>query len=290
MKQLHGIITAIITPFDGKGDIIESGIQQNVDFLVKNGVHGIIALSTAGEMPSLSFDEKKRVAELTIKAVNGRVPVLVGVGGTNGRETFKLIEYAEGAGADGLFVITPYFYRFTRDEYLAYYREVARRSKTQLLVYNSTYANTPLDPKAIAELAELPNVTALKEGNPMQTGEVIRLTRGKIGVFTARDVYLYENMMMGGAGGIFFCANVAPKLSVQLYDLIKAKEYDKARELQLRVLPLVWELVSRSYPAGIKASLNLLGLCGGHVRFPITDFTPPEIEHLKGVLQELELL
>jgi dihydrodipicolinate synthase/N-acetylneuraminate lyase len=238
----------------------------------------------------MSFEEKKRVIDLALKANNGRVPLLVGVGGTNARETFALIDYAEAAGADGLFVITPYFYRFTRDEYINYYREISKRCKTQILIYNSTYADVPLDPKAIAELAQLPNITALKEGNPAQAAEDIRLTGGKLGVFTSRDIYLYENMALGGAGGIFFCANIAPKLSVQLYDLLKAGDYARARELQFKLNPLVWEVVRRSYPAGIKAALNLLGLSGGHVRFPLTDYNQDEIAQLRRVLKELELL
>lgn len=289
-KQLQGIITPLITPFDQYGNLIEQGYQENIEFQVNSGVHGLVVLATAGEAPSLSFEEKKRVIDLALEANAGRLPVLIGVGGTNARETFTLIEYSEARGADGLFVISPYFYKFTRDEYLAYYRQISRRSKTQILCYNSTYAGMPLDPEAIADLAGLPNLTALKEGNPLQTAEVMRLTRGKLAVFTARDVYLYETMCMGGAGGIFFCANVAPKLSVELYESLKAGDYDRGLELQFRLAPLAWELVARSYPAGIKAALNLLGMAGGHVRFPLTDYNQEEVARLRIVLQDLELL
>ena len=290
MKKLHGIISAAVTPFDKSGEIIESGYQENIEFVIRNGVHGIVLLATAGEAPSLSFQEKKRVIELGLQANRGRVVGLVGVGGTNARETFDLIDYAESAGADGLFVITPYFYRFGRDEYLAYFREISRRSKTQILIYNSTYANCPLDPQALAELSTLPNVTALKEGNPLQVVEVMRLTDGQLRVFTARDVYLYQTMAMGGAGGIFFSANVAPKLCVELYEHLVAERYAQARELQFKLSPLVMELVARSYPAGIKAALNLLGLGGGHVRFPLSDYDANEIAHLHHVMLELGLL
>ncbi len=290
VKELHGIIVANVIPFDRTGDIIESGYQENIEFLIKNGVHGLVALATAGEAPSLSFEEKKRVIDLALKANAGRVPLVVGVGGTNARETYALIDYAEGAGADGLFVITPYFYRFTRDEYIGYYKEVSKRCKTQILVYNSTYADVPLDPKAIAELAQLPNITALKEGNAAQAAEDIRLAGGHLGVFTARDIYLYENMALGGAGSISFCANIAPRLFGQLYDLLMARDYARAREIQFKLNPLVWEVVRRSYPAGIKAALNLLGLAGGHVRFPLTDYNQDEIAPMRRVLKDLELL
>jgi len=151
-KQLHGILTGVVTPFDRHGDIMEQGFRENVEFLIKGGLHGLIALAVAGEAASLNLEEKKRVIDLALEANAGRLPVLVGVGGTNARETFTLIEYTEAAGADGLFVITPYFYRFTRDEILDYYREISRRAKTQIMIYNSTYAESPLDAKAIAEI------------------------------------------------------------------------------------------------------------------------------------------
>jgi 4-hydroxy-tetrahydrodipicolinate synthase len=239
IKQLQGILTALVTPFDAAGNIIERGYSETIQFQIDSGVHGLVVLATSGEVASLSFEEKKKVIDLALDANAGRLPILVGVGGTNARETFTLIDYSEAAGADGLFVITPYFYRFTREEYLAYYREISRRARTQILCYNSTYAGTPLDPEAIAELAALPNVTALKEGNPLQTPEVLRLTRGKLRVFTARDVYLCEMMSMGGSGGVFFSANAAPKLAVELYETLKAGDYDRGRELQFRLMPLV---------------------------------------------------
>ncbi len=289
MKELHGIIAAVVTPFDVTGDIIARGYQENIDFVIRNGVHGLVLLATAGEAPSLGFEEKQRLIDLGIEANGGRVATLVGVGGTNVRETFALIEYAESAGTDGIFVITPYFYRFTQDEYLAYYLEISRRSKTQILIYNSTYANCPLGPEAIAELASLPNVTAIKEGNPLQVVQVMRLTAGRLKVFTARDLYLYEMMTMGGAGGVFYSANVAPRRCVELYELLRQGCYAEARSLQFKLLPLMSELVARSYPAGIKAALNLLGRTGGHVRFPLSDYDESEIARLRPILGELGL-
>lgn len=290
MKELDGILAAVVTPFDATGDIIAGGYQENIDFVIRNGVHGIVLLATAGEAPSLGFEEKQRVIDLGIEANAGRVATLVGVGGTNARETFALIDYAESAGADGIFLITPYFYRFTPEEYLAYYREISRRSKTQILIYNSTYANCPLGPRAIAELARLPNVTAIKEGNPLQVVEVMRLTAGQLKVFSARDLYLFEIMTMGGAGGVFYSANVAPRQCVELYTLLKQGRYVEARHLQFYLLPLMSALVARSYPAGIKAALNLLGRTGGHVRFPLSDYAESEMARLGTILTELELL
>ncbi len=290
VKQLKGIITPLVTPFERNGEIMWQGVQQQIEHQVKCGVHGLVILATTGEAQSLSFEERKRIIEVAAETNAGRLPLVVGVGGTNARETFALIEYSEAVGADGLFVITPYFYRFTRDQYRAYYQEISRRCKTQILMYNSTYADTPLDPELVAELAELPNVTGLKEGNPLQTAEVIRRTGGKLSVFTARDVYLCETMAMGGAGGIFFSANAAPAFALELYERLSAGDYKRGLELQFQLAPLIWALIARSFPAGIKAALNLLGLPGGYVRFPLTDYDDVELEKMRRVLKDLQLL
>jgi 4-hydroxy-tetrahydrodipicolinate synthase len=290
VKKLHGIFSGIITPFERNGDIREQAIRDNVEFLVQDGLHGLVALAVAGEAASLSFEEKKRVIAISLQANSGRVPLLAGVGGTNARETFALIDYAEAAGVDGLFVITPYFYRFTRSETIGYFREISRRCKTQIMIYNSTYSESPLDAAALAELAALPNITSVKEGIPSQVAETIRLTGGKLGIFTSRDTYLLQMMSLGGVGGVFIVAKVIPRMCVQLYECLKSGDYVHGRELQFRILPLVSATVLHGYPAGIKAALNLMGLPGGYVRFPLTDYAPGEVAQLRRVMQDLKLL
>lgn len=289
-QQFHGIITPLVTPFDARGDILERDFQANLDAQVRSGVHGLVILATAGEAPSLSLEEKKRIVDLAHEANHGRLPLMVGVGGVNARETFTLIEYAEAHGADGLFVITPYFYRFTRDEYLAYFREISRRAKTQVFIYNSTYAGVPLDPPAIAELAQLENIVGLKEGNPLQAADVMRLSQGRLKLFTSRDIYLQEFMSLGGSGGFFFSSPVVPELAVELYECLKGGDFTRGRTLLFGLMPLVSALVARSYPAGIKAAMNLLGRCGGHVRFPLRDYEPQEVAQVRAALSGLGLL
>jgi 4-hydroxy-tetrahydrodipicolinate synthase len=290
VKPLYGILSGIITPFERNGDIMEAGIAENIEFLIQGGVHGLVALAVAGEAASLSLEEKKRVIELSLRANAGRVSLLAGVGGTNARETFELIDYAEAAGVDGIFVITPYFYRLTRDQVVDYFREISLRSKTQIMIYNSTYSDTMLDAHALAELARLPNITSVKEGNPLQVGETIRLTRGRLGIFSSRDTYILQMMSLGGVGGVFMVAKVVPRMCVELYGLLKAGDYAHGRELLFRIMPLITATGLHSYPAGIKAALDLMGIPGGHVRFPLMDYGPQDIAQLRRVMQELRLL
>lgn len=290
MSSWAGIINALVTPFTAEGEIDLDGYRSNIRHLAQTGIHGVVALATAGEAPSMSLDERKRVLVAAIEAAAGNVRVLAGVGGVNERETYEMIRFAEEEGASGLFVITPYFYRFTRQEYVAYFRRVASRSALPLLIYNSTYAETPLDPETIEHLAEIPTFVALKEGNQLQASEVIRRVGERVAVFTARDVYMFELLAVGGAGAICFTSNVAPQLCVALYHAAKSGQGEEARAIQRRLNPLVWQLVRRSYPAPLKAAMNMIGLAGGHVRPPLSDLREEELPPLREALVALGLL
>jgi 4-hydroxy-tetrahydrodipicolinate synthase len=288
--DLKGIVTPLITPFKANEDIDVEGYKRNIDFQVENKVHGLVCLATAGESASLSFEEKKKLIDVAVDQTNDRIPLLIGTGGTEMRETMALTKYSEDAGADCIFLITPYFYKFTQNEIIDYMKTVANSVDLHVLIYNSTYAGCPLDPRAIKELCEVDNIKSLKEGNVLQMVEVIRETRGRLNVFTSRDTYLFDCLALGGAGAIAFAANVAPKMLVELYDNYLKNNIEKAREMQFKLLPLILKLVSRSYPAPLKAAMNMLGMAAGPPRAPLTPLSKEEMSGLKRELQSLALL
>jgi 4-hydroxy-tetrahydrodipicolinate synthase len=156
------------------------------------------------------------------------------------------------------------------------------------LIYNSTYAGTPLTPELLDELTLEPNFVALKEGNQLQLGAVVRRLGSRISVFTARDMYICETIAVGGHGAIAYSANIAPDLALALFSAAKDGNFTLARKLQFDLIPLVLRLVSRSYPAAIKAAMNIVGLEGGTVRAPLTPLTLSEIEDLRTTLSELQ--
>lgn len=290
MEAWSGIVTALITPFKQNGDIDFDGYRANIARQIEAGVHAVVSLATAGEAPSMDVGERRAVLAAALEVTRGRIPVLAGVGGLNERETYSMIRYAEDQGAAGLFVITPYFYRLTRNEYLAYFRRISALTALPMLIYNSTYADTPLDPDTILRLTEIPNFVALKEGNQLQASEVIRRVGHRVAVFSSRDIYIFELLAAGGAGAISFTSNVAPEPVLQLYQAARSGQWERARDIQKRLNPLIWELVRRSYPAPLKAAMNLLGLAGGSVRLPLTDLTDEELPPLRDALAGLGLL
>jgi 4-hydroxy-tetrahydrodipicolinate synthase len=281
-----GIIVPLVTPFTDREDVDFAGFRRNIDFQMGKNTHGFIVLPTAGEAPSLTTDESLRLIDIAVETSDSK-PVIVGVGGLSIRRTETLMRHAEDAGAAGFFVISPYFYKVTPAEYVTYYQRIARSTALDLLIYNSTYANMPLSPDIIEVLAEEPNIVAIKEGNQLQLGEVVRRVGHKMSVFTARDVYIYETLATGGDGAISFSANVAPDLVLALFAAAEAGNYEQALNYQFELNPLVWALVSRSYPAPLKAAMDHLGLAGGRVRAPLTNLTEGEKQ---AVIQQVDVL
>jgi 4-hydroxy-tetrahydrodipicolinate synthase len=286
MSCPDGIWTPLVTPFFENGDLDLNGLQRNVASQRRAGVHGLVATPTTGEAPSLDTAERVAVWRVVRDAADG-LPLFVGVGSTNERETYALISAAEELGVDGLFLITPYFYKFTRTEMLQYFHRIAGRTQLGLMIYNSTYAGVPLDLDAVAEVSQLRTVVALKEGNQLQFGEDVRVAAGRLKVFTARDLYLFESMALGGKGALAFSANVVPDMNLAIYKACTAGRWAEARTLQQRLNPLIWQFVRRSFPAAIKAAMNLLGAAGGYVRPPLSSLTDVEIAELGDVLRAI---
>jgi 4-hydroxy-tetrahydrodipicolinate synthase len=284
----QGIFAGLTTPFGLDGRFDPVGHARNVEHTVEAGVHGVIALAVMGEGPSQSNDEAQEVATTTVQTVGGRVPVLAMVGSPNERLTAELIEILNDAGVDGLMVMPPYFYPLTPAEVGGYFRRIASRTSLPLMFYNSSYSGCPLGPQAIGELLDdIPNFVALKEGNQLQASEVIHRFGHRLDVFAARDVYIHELVTAGGAGATSFVAAVAPHAVVALYEAATAGDTPGARELQGQLNPLTLLLVKRSFPAGVKAALDLAGLSGGAPRPPLMGYSGDERRAVAEALREL---
>jgi 4-hydroxy-tetrahydrodipicolinate synthase len=284
----QGILAGVTTPFDPQDKFDRVGHGRNIEHMIQGGVHGLIVLAVMGEGPSLSHAETLEVAAATVEVVDGRVPVLGTVGGPNERLTMQLIPELEDLGVDGLLVIPPWFYPLTTGELVAHLGRVSARTSLPLMLYNSTYSHVPLVAEILERLVlEIPNFVALKEGNQLQASEVVRRFGERLAVFTARDIYIQELLAVGGAGATSFTATLVPEFAVSVYEASKRGDWATARRLQDQLNPLTWLLVARSFPAGIKAALDLLGLAGGAPRPPLMPFSDADLPALHSALQAL---
>jgi 4-hydroxy-tetrahydrodipicolinate synthase len=288
--KLEGVLSAPVTVFREDGEIDEDATREHIDYLIDHGITGLITLAVTGEFASLSHEERKRIIKLTVDHVDGRVPVIAGISDTNMRAVLELGHYAEDVGADGVFVLPPYLYSYTDKETLDFFNAIANEIKLHIQIYNSPATGRNLTPAMIKELSQVDNILSLKEGNSSQLADVISMVRDGFAVFCARDTYMLETLALGGSGVTSVTGSVVPGLVVKLYNTWQRGDIQEARKLQRDLLPLTNLLVKRSYPAGIKAGLDILGLKGGPPRKPLTPYGETEKQQLREALQKLGVL
>ena len=288
--KLDGVLSAPITVFGENEEIDEAATREHINFLINHGISALITLAFTGEFASLSVEERKCVIEFTVDEVNGRVPVIAGISDSNMRTVLELGHFSADVGADAVFVLTPYLYSYTEREIVEFFKTVAAEIRLHIQIYNTPAAGRNLSPAVISELSEINNIMSLKESNTAQIADVLNLVGDRLTVFCGRDTYLLETLVLGGAGPTSVTGIVVPDHVVALYDAWKQGDIEKARKLQYDIIPLTNLLVRRSYPAGIKAALDLIGLKGGRPRRPLTPYTEEERKPIRKALEALGVL
>lgn len=285
--HLDGVLSAPVTAFTSKGEIDEERTAEHIDYLLANGISALILLAVTGEFASLSVAERKRIIDFSVKHVVGRVPVIAGISDSNLNAVLELGSYAASAGAQAVFLTPPYVYGYTEPEVIRFFETVAHEIDLHIQLYNAVGIGRNLTPSMVAELAQIDNVLSIKEGNPGQLSDVIALVGHKLSVFCARDSYLLETLALGGSGVTSVTGIVTPALITEIHRAWTSGELERARTLQRRILKLTNLLVKRSYPAGVKAGLELIGLPVGAPRAPLLPYTEQERAALKEELDSL---
>jgi len=288
--KLDGVLSAPVTIFTEDGEIDEAATRAHISFLINHGINGLITLAFTGEFASLSVEERKRVIKFTVEEVNGRVPVIAGISDSNLRTVLEQGHFARDVGADAVFVLTPYLYSYTEREIVDFFKTVASKIKLHIQIYNTPAAGRNLSPAIINELSKIDNIMSLKESNTAQIADVLALVGDRLSVFCGRDTYLLETLALGGAGATSVTGIVVPDHVLALYNAWKKGDIEEARRIQYALIPLTNLLVKRSYPAGVKAGLDLIGLKGGRPRRPLAPYTETEREPIQKALEVLGVL
>lgn len=288
--KLDGIVSAFVTVFKENGEIDEDGTREHIDFLIQHGLSTLTGLAMTGEFASLSYEERKMVMKFAVEEVKGRVPLIMGISDTNMQAVLELGRYAKKIGADGVFVLTPYLYSYTDSEITNFFKRVAASIKLHIMLYDSPATGRNLTPTMLKELSEVNNILSLKEGNPAQLDDVISQVGDNLAVFCSRDTYLLETLALGGAGATSIVSCVVPEAPLALYDAWKRGDLETARKIQYGLLPLVNLLIKRSYPAAIKAAMDIVGLRGGRPREPLTPLNEEERQPLQEALEKVQML
>lgn len=288
-KQFKGVFTALVTPMHDNGAVDYDALVNFVNYMIDEGIHGIIPLGSTGEFYALTHDERAEVMTATIKAVAGRVPVVVG---TNDSSTAAVIENskrAEAAGADGLLIAPPYYSLPTPDELFEHFKAVDAAVGIPIMLYNYPgRAGVDMVPEFIEQLADLPNVKYVKEstGDVTRVSELIRRCGDRLDIFAGGDTVALESFVLGAKGWVGGIANVIPAEHVKLYNLaVVEQNFVAARDYYYEILPQLDKVEnSGKYTQFVKAGCAIKGHPVGAPRMPLMPASSEEIADLKTVL------
>lgn len=292
--MFSGSLVAIVTPFTEKGEIDVQAFTELIEFQITNGTDGIVPCGTTGESATLSHQEHDQVVELTVKIVNGRVPVIAGSGSNSTSEALRLTKKAKDAGADGALLITPYYNKPPQEGLYQHYKKIAGEVDGFPLVLYNVPGRTGVNmlPQTVARLAEIENIVAIKEatGSLTQITEIIALCGNKITVLSGDDFTVLPTLAIGGKGVISVVANVAPADMAGMIDEFNADNLDAAAAIQRNLFPLCQAMFFESNPIPVKTALGLCNRIRPEVRLPLSAMSEANLVKLKNVLTDYGLL
>ena len=293
MALFTGSGVAIVTPFTENNELNCTKLAELVDWHIEQGTDAIIACGTTGESPTLSDEEHRQVIACTIETVNKRVPVIAGSGSNDTAYAVQLSKHAEDMGADGLLCITPYYNKPTQRGLIANFTAIAGAVNIPIVMYNVPgRTGVNLLPETVAKLAEHKNLRAVKEasGDIAQVAEVARLVPDDFSIYSGNDDMIVPLMSLGGKGVISVAANIAPKDTHDMAQAYLDGDVEKARNLQLKMKPMIDSLFCETNPIPVKTAMNLMGFEVGQLRLPMMEMADTNLARLKQELQAYGLL
>jgi 4-hydroxy-2-oxoglutarate aldolase len=291
---ISGIFPALTTPFE-KGDLSASQLKSNIEKFEKIDLAGYLVLGSTGESVLMNDRERIKAVETVRASASEGKTIVAGTGMQATRATVEFTNLAADAGADYALVVTPFYFKkqMTAQNLEYYYREVAEGSKIPVLMYNvPKFTGLDLPLEAILSLAGHPNIVGLKDssGNIAMVSELIKACPADFVILQGTGSVLFTSLILGAQGGILALSNVAPAETVKLFEMVKAGEMEKAREIQMRLITLNEMIVNTYGVPGIKCALDMVGYFGGHPRPPLQPVDQEIKDSIGHLLRDVGLL
>ncbi|MBO8176586.1 MAG: 4-hydroxy-tetrahydrodipicolinate synthase [Bacillus sp. (in: Bacteria)] len=288
MVQFGRISTAMVTPFDRRGNIDFQKTTQLVEYLINNGSDSLVVAGTTGESPTLSTEEKIALFRHVVKVVDGRVPVIAGTGSNNTRQTIELTKKAEETGVDAIMLVTPYYNKPNQRGLFEHFRSVAEATTLPIMLYNVPGRTvTNLAPETIIELAKIDNIVAVKEasGNLDAMTEIIANTDDHFVLYSGDDGLTLPVLSIGGVGIVSVASHIIGNEMQEMIQLFLQGKAIEAAKMHQKLLPLMRGLFAAPSPTPVKTALQIKGLDVGSVRLPLVPLTEEERVTLTNLLQ-----
>ena len=294
MNEFEGTFVVMATPFTPDEELALDALRANIDFYIDNGIHGVIVGGSTGEFPVLSLEEHRKIMDTTVDQVNGRVPTIAGTAACATRRVIELTQYAKDVGIDGAMVVPPFYSKPRDKEVYEHFKRISGKVDLPIMLYNNPWTSkVDMLPRLVAKLAELDNILYIKEssGDITRIMRIHQLTDGGITVFCGADNLALEAFLMGAKGWVCVAANILPKHTSRLYELVKEKKLGKARELYDGIYPLCsWLEETGLFCQGSKAGLEIMGMKAGPPRKPYLAVTDQEKEELKKIIEKIQYI
>lgn len=295
--SLEGTIVAMVTPFTKEDEVDEAGMRENINYLIDRGVDGLLVAGTTGESATITHDEQRRMIDILVDEVNGKVKAVAGAGSNSSKEALGLVQYAENAGADAALVITPYYNKPQQHGLVEHYKFLNEKTDIPKIVYNvPSRTGTDIEVETIVEIAKLDGIVAIKEANPDMdkvSATIKRLQEEQVENFiltSGNDNLTLPMIALGAKGVISVVANVDPARMSQMVNKALEGDYEGASKLHYEIYDLMKVLFIESNPVPAKDSLNMMGRPAGHVRLPLAPMKDENTVKLTEVLKDLELI
>lgn len=287
--MFEGLFTALVTPFKN-GKIDYDAAEKLIERQIAEGADGVVPVGTTGESPTISFEEHKEFISRVVKFVGGRIKVVAGTGSNSTEEAICLSKSAASHGVDGLLLVNPYYNKPTQQGLIMHFSKIAKSVDVPVVLYNipgRTGVNfLPENIKIL--LDECPNIVAIKEasGDIAQMMRVVELCGDRLTLLSGDDNLLLPLLSIGGRGVISVVSNVIPADVKKVITLYESGKIDEARAQFYRILPLCRGMFLETNPIPVKKSLELLGLCSGEIRLPLTTLSPQNTKILESMLRD----
>ncbi len=295
-KGFKGVFPAVITPFDEDGKIDEQGMSDFIDYVIERGVHGIYLLGTNGEAPLLTFKEKKKIIDVTIGRVKGRVSVIAGTMCNSTKKTILLSKYAEEKGADAVHAIVPYYYPIKEVALKKHIKEIADKIEIPIFLYSiPQFTGNELETSTLLELSKIKNLIGLKDSSGdieffYKTLVEVRKKQEDFVFFGGNDSLVFTYLTLDGDGVVTAIGNVFPRLVVDIYEKYKGGEIEAAKRKQIKVLKI--KKIFGKYPtmSAVKGALKIRGHDYGCLRKPLHSLDRSELKDLEEELMEIDVI
>ncbi len=290
VKKFSGIVPPVITVFDSEGEIDRENTKKFIQHLIDEGVQRIFVARSTGESALMRMKQRKEIIDIGVESARGKVPLFAGTGHNSTRIAVELSKYAQDAGADAVIVSLPHYPKPTQEALYHHYKTVAEEVNIPLFVYNwPGQYGVDIEPETVTRLAKDGYIQGIKDSHMDidHTAEIIRLTDGKITVWTGFETKILPALCLGADGAVCTIGNIIPAEVVEIYNLFQEGKINEAGKKQLSIFGLVNVLSNRHDMQPLKEGIKMLGHDVGDALMPTTEVSPEVKEKIREELRKL---